>query len=65
MSSASTFDQAVAKETTDIIAREGGRASAHACDVTDSAAVSALATSIVLEHGRIDVLHNKFGYGAA
>ena len=56
------IDEAAAKETTDIITREGGRASAYACDVTDSAAVSDLVANIVREHGRIDVLHNNVGY---
>jgi NAD(P)-dependent dehydrogenase (short-subunit alcohol dehydrogenase family) len=54
---------AAAEETTDIITCEGGRASAYACDVTDSAAVSDLVASVVREHGRrIDVLHNNVGY---
>ena len=30
------INQAAADETVDIIAGEGGRASAHSCDVTDS-----------------------------
>ncbi len=56
------IDEVAAKETTDIITREGGRATAYACDVTDSAAVSDLVANIVREHGRIDVLHNNVGY---
>jgi NAD(P)-dependent dehydrogenase (short-subunit alcohol dehydrogenase family) len=55
------INQAAVDETVDIIAREGGRASAHACDVTDSEAVAALVAEIVASHGRIDVLHNNVG----
>jgi NAD(P)-dependent dehydrogenase (short-subunit alcohol dehydrogenase family) len=54
--------QAAAEETVGIILGEGGRASAHGCDVTDSEAVAALVAAIVAEHGRIDVLHNNVGY---
>ena len=56
------INQAASAATVDIITREGGRASAYACDVTDSAAVSDLVASVVQEHGRIDVLHNNVGY---
>ncbi len=55
------INQAASAETVDIITREGGRASAYACDVTDSAAVSDLVAGVVQEHGRIDVLHNNVG----
>jgi NAD(P)-dependent dehydrogenase (short-subunit alcohol dehydrogenase family) len=55
------INHAAVDETVDIIAREGGRASAHACDVTDSEAVAALVAEIVASHGRIDVLHNNVG----
>ena len=53
---------AAAEETAGIIAGEGGRASAHACDVTDSDAVARLVAGIASDHGRIDVLHNNVGY---
>jgi NAD(P)-dependent dehydrogenase (short-subunit alcohol dehydrogenase family) len=56
------IDRAAADETAGLIAGEGGRASAHACDVTDSAAVADLVAGIVSAHGRIDVLHNNVGY---
>ena len=56
------IDRAAADETVCIIAGEGGRASAHACDVTDSAAVAALVAELVAAHGRIDVLHNNVGH---
>ena len=58
------IDRAAADETAGIIAGEGGRASAHACDVTDSAAVADLVAGIVSAHRRIDVLHNNVGYAA-
>jgi len=58
------IDRAAADETVGIIAGEGGRASAHACDVTDSASVADLVAGIVSAHGRIDVLHNNVGYAA-
>ncbi len=51
-----------AEETAGIIRAEGGAASAHACDVTESDAVAALVAGIVQEHGRIDVLHNNVGH---
>jgi len=56
------INRAAAAETVGIIADEGGRASAHPCDVTDSEAVAALVGAIVAQHGRIDVLHNNVGY---
>jgi NAD(P)-dependent dehydrogenase (short-subunit alcohol dehydrogenase family) len=56
------INRAAADETVGIIAGEGRRASAHACDVTDSAAVAELVAGVVADHGRIDVLHNNVGY---
>src|SRR3712207_4973855 len=56
------INRAAADETVGIIRGEGGRASAHACEVTDSAAVAALVAEVVGAHGRIDVLHNNVGY---
>jgi NAD(P)-dependent dehydrogenase (short-subunit alcohol dehydrogenase family) len=56
------IDRAAADETAGIIAGEGGRASAHACDVIDSASVADFVAGIVSAHGRIDVLHNNVGY---
>lgn len=53
---------AAAEETAGIIAGEGGRASAHACDVTDADAVARLVAGVASDHGRIDVLHNNVGY---
>ncbi|MEP9352263.1 SDR family oxidoreductase [Xanthobacter sp. KR7-65] len=56
------INPAAAAETVAIIAGEGGRASAHSCDVTVSDAVKALVEEVVGAHGRIDVLHNNVGY---
>ena len=58
------INRAAADETAGIIRGEGGRASAHACDVTDSAAVAGLVAEVVGSHGRIDVLHNNVGHAA-
>lgn len=51
-----------AQETVDLIAGEGGRAAAAACDVTRSDAVKAVVDEVIGAHGRIDVLHNNVGY---
>jgi NAD(P)-dependent dehydrogenase (short-subunit alcohol dehydrogenase family) len=50
-----------AEETVAIIAGEGGRAEAHACDVTNSAQVEALVAGVMKRHGKIDILHNNVG----
>ncbi len=52
---------AAAEETAQIIAGEGGRAEAFACDVTDGAQVEALVADIARRHDRIDILHNNVG----
>lgn len=49
--------QAVAAE----IAEAGGRASCHACDIRDEAAVKAMVQAVMAEHGRIDALVNNAG----
>jgi NAD(P)-dependent dehydrogenase (short-subunit alcohol dehydrogenase family) len=46
---------AKAQGVADSIVADGGRASAHACDVTDVAALRALVAGVVAQHGRIDV----------
>ena len=53
---------AAAEATVEIIAGEGGAASAFACDVTSSDAVAEVVAQVVAAHGRIDVLHNNVGY---
>jgi NAD(P)-dependent dehydrogenase (short-subunit alcohol dehydrogenase family) len=57
-------NRAAADETAEIILGEGGLASAHACDATDSGAVAELAANIVKSHSRIDILHNNVGFAA-
>ncbi len=56
------IDPGAAQETVDIIAGEGGRASAAACDVTRSDAIKAVVDEVVGRHARIDILHNNVGY---
>ncbi len=43
----------------------GGRATAHTVDVTDAAAVQALADAVFAARGRVDVLFNNAGIGHA
>ena len=43
------------------ITEAGGRADAHACDMTDAAAVQAMVDGIVDRHGRIDFIVNNAG----
>lgn len=45
------------------IAEEGGHATAHTVDVSDAAAVQALADAVRAEDGRCDILHNNAGMG--
>jgi NAD(P)-dependent dehydrogenase (short-subunit alcohol dehydrogenase family) len=56
-------DAQAALETRDIIRREGGTCEAHACDVTDEAAVAAMTEACLARFGRLDVLHNNVGIG--
>lgn len=58
------INRAAADETAGIILGEGGQASAHACDVTDSRAVAELVGDVIGSNGQIDVLHNNVGYAA-
>jgi NAD(P)-dependent dehydrogenase (short-subunit alcohol dehydrogenase family) len=46
------------------ISREGGKAVAHACDVSDLGSVQDLATEIDKTHERLDILVNNAGVGA-
>lgn len=50
-----------AEETRRIILDEGGRCTALAADVTDSAQILAAVRAMQAEAGRIDVLHNNVG----
>ncbi len=52
---------AAAEETAAIVAQEGGRAEAHAADVTDNAQVQGMVEAALKAFGAIDVLHNNVG----
>jgi NAD(P)-dependent dehydrogenase (short-subunit alcohol dehydrogenase family) len=53
-----------ALETQGLIAKEGGIAIAHACDMTDSKAVAAAVAECAGKLGRIDILVNNVGGSA-
>ena len=55
------ISEAAARETTEIVAREGGVSIAVAADTTNLEAVEAAATAAVTAFGRIDILHNNVG----
>lgn len=55
---------AAARETTEIVAGEGGEATPYAADVTDGAAVEAAIAACLKAFGRIDVLVNNVGGSA-
>lgn len=55
------INRAAADETVSLILAEGGRAEAHACDVTREADVQAIVEAARARHGRIDILHNNVG----
>ncbi|MBM3491153.1 MAG: SDR family oxidoreductase [Alphaproteobacteria bacterium] len=57
-------NRAAAEETASLIAQEGGRTAAQACDVTDEGQVRAMVAACLAAHGRIDILHNNVGIGA-
>jgi len=50
--------------TCDIIAKEGGSGSAHACDMTESESVKAAVDACIAQYGRIDILVNNVGGSA-
>lgn len=54
-------NKAAAEETVEIIAGEGGKATAFAADVSRAADVEAMVAACLKAHGRIDVLHNNVG----
>ncbi|WP_235529933.1 SDR family NAD(P)-dependent oxidoreductase [Nocardioides sp. Root151] len=49
------------RRVVDAIAAEGGRATAHAVDLTDGDAVDSLVATLLAEHGAIDYLVNNAG----
>ena len=55
------LDESRAAATVQTITGAGNHASAHACDVTDEAAVRDMIDGIVAEHGRLDFLVNNAG----
>lgn len=52
---------ASAQETVDMIAREGGTASAYEVDATSEAALKAMIDDTVRRYGKLDILHNNVG----
>lgn len=53
-----------AEDTADMIAKEGGTAFAHECDIVREDAVIELVETARARMGRIDILHNNVGIGA-
>jgi NAD(P)-dependent dehydrogenase (short-subunit alcohol dehydrogenase family) len=58
---AADIDRAAAAETVETIESAGGRARAYEVDVADEASTQRLATDVVADFGRIDVLFNNAG----
>ncbi|MCP9620084.1 SDR family oxidoreductase [Nocardia otitidiscaviarum] len=54
-----------AKETAELVAREGGTAHAYQLDVADEAAVAEHAAAVIAAHGVPDILINNAGVGQA
>jgi NAD(P)-dependent dehydrogenase (short-subunit alcohol dehydrogenase family) len=62
---AADLDADAARAVVEEIAREGGRAVAHAVDVSDAEAVEGLARDVYAQEAAVDVLHNNAGIGHA
>jgi len=58
-------DLASAQDTADMIAGEGGQASAAKVDATDESSVRALVSDVATQHGSLDILHNNVGASIA
>lgn len=58
-------DLASAQDTVDMIAGEGGEASAAKVDATDESSVRALVSDVAAQHGSLDILHNNVGASIA
>ena len=58
---AADINPKAAEETRAIIAGEGGRAEAIACDVSRADQVEAMVTRCIQSFGRVDILHNNVG----
>ena len=54
----------LAQKTVDMIREEGGEATAHAADLTDSAAAKRMVEAAVDTYGRLDFLDNNVGVGS-
>ncbi len=54
-------DMALAEETARMITDAGGKATAHAADITDEAQCMGIAQTAKQRYGRIDILHNNVG----
>ena len=57
-------EEGLAKRTAEMIAAEGGKASALSVDVTDEAQCAAMAREAVARYGRLDFLVNNVGIGS-
>jgi NAD(P)-dependent dehydrogenase (short-subunit alcohol dehydrogenase family) len=55
------MNEAGAKESADLIQKEGGQAMALRANVLNAAEVKATVDQVIAKHGRIDVLHNNVG----
>jgi NAD(P)-dependent dehydrogenase (short-subunit alcohol dehydrogenase family) len=62
---AADLDEASAEQVAGEITAAGGRATAHVVDVSDPAAVEALAERVFAADPAVDVLHNNAGVGHA
>lgn len=58
-------DLASAQDTVNMIAGEGGEASAAKVDATDESSVRALVSDVAAQHGSLDILHNNVGASIA
>ena len=54
-------DEAAARRTADAIGRDGGRAEAFVCDVSNADAVARLFEAVASDGGRVDILVNNAG----
>ena len=54
-------DDAAARRTADAIGRDGGRAEAFVCDVSNADAVARLFEAVASDSGRVDILVNNAG----
>ena len=58
-------DLVSAQDTVNMIAGEGGEASAAKVDATDESSVRALVSDVAAQHGSLDILHNNVGASIA